>query len=114
MLLTPSFKNGASCDVVKVPSVEVMQPIGVAAHAGKPPPRLAGKIWVPFTTTLAVSSAKTFRIAFVTVPVRVKVAVKVTAVPFGTTIKPGAKMLPVFALETQLEPGRGPAQTELG
>src|SRR5215472_1825328 len=97
MWLTPSFKNGASCDVVKVPSVEGMQPIGMAAHAGKPWPRPAAKIWVPFTTTLAVSSAKTLRIALVTVPVRVKVEVKVTVVPFGGETKPGLEMLPVGA-----------------
>jgi hypothetical protein len=36
--------------------------------------------------------------------------VKVTFVPFGTTIKPGAEGAPVFANEIQLEPASGSAQ----
>jgi hypothetical protein len=44
----------------------------------------------------------------------VNVSVNVTAVPFGTTMKPGLEVLPVLALETQLDPAKGPAHAEFG
>ena len=63
----------------------------------------------PFSHTEAVSSASTFKLAFVIVPVKLNVSVKVTAVPFGNTVNPGADGLPVFANEIQPEPGSGAA-----
>jgi hypothetical protein len=40
--------------------------------------------------------------------------VNVTAVPFGTTMNPGADGSPVFAFEIQLEPASGPAHAAFG
>jgi len=71
---------------------------------------LAAKIVVPFTITDVVSSANTESVALVIVPVRSKVWVNVTLVPFGTTTNPGSDGLPVSAKEIQFEPASAPAQ----
>ena len=59
--------------------------MGVAEHEGNGPSRFAAKMLVPLTTTDVVSSAKTISVAAVTGPERLKVSLKDTAVPLGTS-----------------------------
>jgi len=55
--------------------------MGTLEHMGYDPFKFAAKMVVPLTITDAVSSAKTLSVAPVTSPERLKVSVKVTAVP---------------------------------
>src|SRR5450432_3537943 len=112
MVFVPSTKYGASCAVLKIPSVPVKQPIGSEEQVGYEPPRFAEAISVPLIQTDVVSSARTLSVADVTAPLRLNVCENVTAVPLGTTTKPGSDVSPVSAYETQLEPASGPAHAE--
>jgi hypothetical protein len=89
--------------------VLVRHPIGNDEQVGYDPPKFPDANSTPFSHTDAVSSASTFKFAFVIVPVKLNVSVKVTAVPFGNTVNPGADGSPVFANEIQLEPASGAA-----
>src|ERR1700722_11926069 len=109
MVFTPFTNHGASCDVVKIPSVPVKQPIGSEAQDGYDPPRSAEAISVPLIHTEVVSSASTSSHAEVTGPFKVNVCEKVTAVPLTGAKNPGAEVMPVSPYETQLEPAKGPA-----
>jgi hypothetical protein len=109
IVFEPSTKYGASCAVVKIPSVPVKHPIGSEEHVGYEPPRFADAISVPLIQTELVSSARTLRLADVIAPLKLNVSENVTAVPLGTTTKPGLEVSPVLANETQLEPASGPA-----
>jgi len=112
IVFAPSTKYGESCAVLKIPSVPVKHPIGSEEQVGYEPPRLADAISVPLIQTEVVSSASTFSVADVTVPLRLNVCENVTAVPFGTTTNPGSDVFPVSAYEIQLEPASGPAHAE--
>src|ERR1700722_5364043 len=104
MVLVPSCKYGASCDVLKIPSVPVKQPIGSEAQVGYDPPKSADAISTPLIHTEGVSSASTSSHAEVTGPFKVKLCEKVTAVPFGGAKNPGSEVSPVSPYEIQLEP----------
>jgi hypothetical protein len=112
MVLVPFSKYGASCEVVKIPSVPVKQPIGSEAQVGYDPPKSAEAISTPLIHTEVVSSASTSSQAEVTGPFKVKVCEKVTAVPFTGAKNPGSEVFPVSPYETQLEPPIGAAHAE--
>lgn len=109
----PGFKKGLKSAVPNVLIVLTRHPMAVPAQALLLRPMDAANICVPFTKTAAVSSAKTEREAFVTMPSKRKLCANKMFVPFGNTTYPGADGFPVEAVDTQEEPVNGAAQAGL-